>query len=34
MNDKEIKYIIRAKKDRWYVNLKDNKKMKLKEFKE
>ena len=33
MNDKELKYIIRAKKNRWFFNLKDNKKMKLKEFK-
>ncbi len=34
MNDKWVNYIIRAKKERWYLNLKDNKKMKLKEFKD
>ena len=34
LNDKWVNYIIRAKKDRWYINLKNNKKMKLKEFKD
>jgi hypothetical protein len=34
MNDKELNYIIRAKKARWYINLKNNKKMKLNEFRE
>ena len=34
MNNKWVNYIIRAKKERWYINLKDNKKMKLKEFKD
>ena len=34
LNEKGVKYIIRAKKDRWYFDVKDNKKMKLKEFKD
>ena len=34
MNDIVIKYIIRAKKERWYVSLKDNKRMKLKDFRD
>lgn len=34
MNDKWLNYIIRAKKERWYINLEDNKRMKLKEFKD
>ena len=34
MNKKWINYIIRAKKERWYINLKNNKKMKLSDFKD
>jgi hypothetical protein len=34
MNDKWLNYIIRAKKERWYLNLEDNKRMKLKDFKD
>ena len=34
LNDKWIIYIIRAKKQRWFLNLKNNKKLKLKDFKD
>lgn len=34
LNDKWITYIIRAKKQRWFFNLKNNKKLKLKDFKD
>lgn len=32
LNNKWVKYIIRAKKNRWYFDVKSNKKLKLKEF--
>ena len=34
LNKKNIKYIIRAKKNRWYFDINTKKKMKLKEFKD
>ncbi len=34
LNDKWITYIIRAKKQRWFLNLKNNKKQKLKDFRD
>jgi len=34
LNNKWVKYIIRAKKNRWYFDVKNNKKLKLKDFKD
>ena len=34
LNKKWIKYIIRAKKNRWYFDVKNNRKLKLKDFKD
>ena len=34
MNDKWVKYIIRAKKNRWYFDMKTQNKLKLKDFKD
>jgi len=34
LNNKWVKYIIRAKKNRWYYDVKNNKKLKLKDFKD